>query len=343
MYATALRLSFASLVLALGIPAGALADAAAPPADIEAQSRALARASAAVVGVRSVAVDQARSAATLGQQRQGSGVVIDAGDVVLTIGYLILEAESVLLVTDDEREVPARALAYDVATGFGLLQPLAPLRVAPAPFGNSSMLEPGDALMIVSGGADGVISAAQLLSRRAFAGYWEYHVDGALFTAPARADHSGAGLFNGRGELVGIGSLVVRDALGPGAPGRGGNMFVPIDLLRPVLSELRTQGSSHLSRRAWMGVNCVEAEGSVRVVRVNADSPAEVAGLEPGDHIVRIDGTEVKALDVLWKTLWAGGAPEREITLDIVRGGRAQTLKLQSVDRMKTLKRAQGI
>ena len=194
--------------------------------------------------------------------------------------------------------------------------------------------------MIVSGGEDGAISAAQLVSRRAFSGYWEYHVDGALFTAPARADHSGAGLFNGRGELVGIGSLLVSDALGPGAPQQNGNMFVPIDLLKPILPELRSRGSSAPSRRAWMGVNCVEAEGAVRVVRVNGDSPAEVAGLEPGDRIVRIDGTEVKALEVLWKTLWAGGAPEREVTLDIVRGGEPQTLKLQSVDRMKTLQPA---
>jgi C-terminal processing protease CtpA/Prc len=120
-------------------------------------------------------------------------------------------------------------------------------------------------------------------------------------------------------------------------------MFVPIDLLPPILPELRAQGSSRFSRRAWLGINCIEAEGGVRVVRVNSDSPAEVAGLEPGDRIVRIDGTEVRALDVLWKTLWAGGAPEREVTLDIVRGGQTRTLKLQSVDRMKTLKRAQGI
>jgi C-terminal processing protease CtpA/Prc len=120
-------------------------------------------------------------------------------------------------------------------------------------------------------------------------------------------------------------------------------MFVPVDLLGPILSELRTQGRSELSRRAWMGVNCIEADGDVRVVRVNSDSPAEVAGLEPGDRIVRIDGVEVRALEMLWKALWAGGAPEREVTLDIVRRGQAHTLKLQSVDRMKTLKSVQGI
>jgi S1-C subfamily serine protease len=320
------------------------ADVSSPAASsIEAQSRALSRASASVVGLRARAVDDARSAATLGQARQGSGVVIAGGDLVLTIGYLVLEAEQVQLITDDERELPARVVGYDVATGFGLVQSLVPLRIEPVPFGVAAALSGNEPLMIVSGGEDGAVGIAHLVSRRPFAGYWEYYVEGALFTAPARGDHSGAGLFNGRGELVGIGSLLVKDAQGPGAPQQNGNMFVPIDLLQQILPELRSRGSSTLSRRAWMGVNCVETEGTVRVVRVNSDSPAEVAGLEAGDRIVRIDGTEVKALEVLWKTLWSGGAPEREVTLDIVRRGQPQTLKLQSVDRMKTLKSAQGI
>ncbi len=341
MHARLLRLPL--LALWLGLVLGTPAHAADAPSAIEAQSRALQRAGAAVVGLRARAVDDARSAATLGRTRQGSGVVIGNGDLVLTIGYLILEAEQVQLITDDEREVPARLVGYDVATGFGLVQPLAPLRIEPAPFGSGAALARGEALMIVSGGEDGAISAAQLVSRRNFSGYWEYHVDGALFTAPPRPDHSGAGLFNGRGELVGIGSLLVKDAAGPDGPPQNGNMFVPIDLLSPILPELRSRGSSSLSQRAWIGVNCVEVEGAVRVVRVNSDSPAEVAGVEPGDRIVRIDGTAVNALEVLWKTLWAGGAPEREVTLDIVRGGQPQTLKLQSVDRMKTLRSARGI
>jgi S1-C subfamily serine protease len=275
--------------------------------------------------------------------RQGSGVVIDADGLVLTIGYLILEAEQTVLVTDDARVIPARPVAYDVATGFGLLQPLAPLRIEPAPLGRAAALQADEPLMIVSGGTEGAISAAQLLTRRPFSGYWEYHIDAALFTAPARGDHSGAGLFNGRGELVGIGSLVVSDALGPGQGRHGGNMFVPIDLLPPILAELRAHGRSAQSRRAWIGLNCVQTEVGVRVVRVNDDSPAERAGIEAGDRIVRIDGTEVTALEVLWKTLWAGGAPEREVTLEVVRRGERQTLTLQAIDRMQTLRRAQGI
>ncbi len=343
MFHAALRLCAASLAIALAPVALAAGAAGTASSDIEAQSRALARAHGAVVGLRSVAVEDARSTATLGRLRQGSGVIIGDDGLVLTIGYLILEAEQLQLVTADEREVPARVVGYDVATGFGLVQALAPLHIEAAPMGVAARVDSDEPLMVVSGGEDGEVSVAQLLTRRPFAGYWEYLVEDALFTAPARADHSGAGLFNRRGELVGIGSLLVKDALGADGPPRNGNMFVPIDLLAPILPELRTLGHSRLSQRAWMGVNCVEAEGTVRVVRVNSDSPAEVAGLEPGDRIVRIDGTDVKALAVLWKTLWAGGVPEREITLDIERRGQAQTLKLQSVDRMKTLKSAQGI
>jgi S1-C subfamily serine protease len=311
--------------------------------EADAQSKALGRASDAVVGLQVIAVDDARSNATLGRIRRGSGVVIGSDDLVLTIGYLILEADQVQLVTDDARTLPARVIAYDVATGFGLVQALAPLKLEPVPLGRADALTEDEPLMIASGGDGGGVSIARMVSRRPFAGYWEYHIDGALFTSPPRPDHSGAGLFNGRGELLGIGSLLVTDALGADRPRLPGNMFVPVDLLKPILAELRANGRSAASRRAWLGLNCIEHGGQVRVVRVNADSPAEQAGLQPGDSIVRIDGSEVRALDVLWKALWSGGQPERDVVLDIMRGDERKSVKLHSVDRMTTLKRAQGI
>ncbi|MEW6706803.1 MAG: S1C family serine protease [Pseudomonadota bacterium] len=343
-----IRWSLTLLVLA---SAGALAAAdepaagAAPadPAAEAAQSRALGRASDAVVGVRTLAVTGARSADTLGPARQGSGVVIDRDDLVLTIGYLILEADQVQLLLDDGRELPARVVAYDVATGFGLVQSLAPTRLEPVPLGQAGALAPDEPLMVVSGGKDGGISLARLVSQRPFSGYWEYHIDGALFTAPARMDHSGAALFNARGELLGIGALFVHNALGEDAPRLPGNMFVPVDLLKPILQELRVRGSSAQSRRAWIGVNCVELNGAVRVVRVSTDGPADLAGVLPGDRIVRIDGNDVGTLGNLWKLLWAGGHPERVITLDIERGTEAKRLTLKTVDRMTMLKHAEGI
>jgi serine protease Do len=237
------------------------------------------------------------------------------------------------LLTDDGREIPARVIGYDVATGFGLVQALAPIRRAVAPLGVSANVRREDPLIVMGGGTAGAASAARLVSRRAFSGYWEYHVDGALFTSPPRADHSGAALFNLDGELLGIGSLVLDDATeGERVPG---NMFVPIDLLKPILGELRASGSSRASARAWIGINCVDTGGQIRIVRVNDDSPADVAGLQAGDRIV--------GLEQLWKALWAGTSPEREVKLDIVREGQPQTLSVQTVDRAKTLKRPQGV
>lgn len=310
------------------------------------QARALERAQQAVLGVQVMAVEDAHSARTLGRARSGSGVLIDADGLVLTIGYLVLEAEQVLLTRDDGRPVPARVIGHDLATGFGLLQALAPLGLQPAPLGRADRVDDRAPLMIASGGDDGAVSVAQLVARRPFSGDWEYHIDGALFTAPPRRDHSGAGLFNAAGELVGIGSLLVADAVGDAAGGgtrRSGNMFVPVDLLTPILAELRRDGIGPASRRAWLGLNCAEVDGQLRVVRVTDDSPADVAGLEAGDRILRIDGTEVKSLGALWQALWAGGAPERAVQLLIERGDAQQALTVHSVDRMKTLRRSQGI
>jgi serine protease Do len=334
------RLRFV-LMLAAALLAPQLAPA--QTIDVATQSRLLNRAAAAVVGVRVKAVEDARSNRTLGSAREGSGVVIDGEGLVLTIGYLILEAEQVQIVTDDERVIPGRVVSYDTASGFGLVQALTPLRIEAAPLGQSGRLEQKEPLMIASGGEGGAVSPAHMVSRRAFAGYWEYRIDGALFTAPPRPDHSGAGLFNARGELVGIGSLIVAHAMGNDQPRLPGNMFVPIDLLPPILDEMRRSGTSAASRRAWMGVNCVEEEGQVKVVRVNDDSPADVAGLQEGDRILRIDGETVRTLDQLWTTLWRNGPAEREVKLEIQREGNNQTVKVFTVDREKTLKRSQGV
>jgi serine protease Do len=337
----------AALFAMLAVAAAAVCAQDSPDREMQAP-QALRRASDAVVGLRVTAVEDARSARTLGKHRQGSGIVIGADGLVLTIGYLILEAEMVDLVTDDQRHIPARVVAYDVATGFGLVQALVPLRLAPVPLGVAGALAIDEPMMVASGGEDGAVSAVRLLSRRSFSGYWEYHLDEALFVAPQRRDQGGAGLFNGRGELVGVGSLVVSDALGAQAQGGErprvpGNMFVPIDLLKPILAELRERGNSASSVRAWVGLNCIEQDGVIRVARVSEDSPADLAGVLPGDRILRIDDTEVARLELLWKTLWAGASPEREVKLLIERDGGRQTLTLQSVERAKTLRRAQGI
>jgi len=345
---------WAALLAAAGALCAGGAKAAEPPTDtttqvratlarLEAHKEALARANAAVVGLQVVAVEDARSIATLGKERQGSGVLIGDDGMVLTIGYLILEADQVDLVAGDGRRVPARVVAYDLASGFGLVQALAPLGIAPAPLGVSAAVASDEPLLFASGGDERDLSLARMVSRRPFSGYWEYHIEGALFTAPVRTDHSGAGLFNANGELVGVGSLVVGNASDGSGPVTRGNMFVPVDLLKPILAELKARGSSRNSNRAWLGLNCVEVGGQVHVVRLSADSPAEAAGVQPKDVIVAIDGVRVADLASMYRTLWRGDRPDRDVALDILRDGQAMRLSVHAVDRMMTLSRPRGV
>ncbi|MDB5753506.1 MAG: signal protein [Ramlibacter sp.] len=331
----------ALLLLWLGAVCGAPAATAQP--GYQAMIDALTRANEAVVGIEVTAADGARSAETLGRQRSGSGVVIGPDGLILTIGYLVLEADAIQVVTHDHRRLPARAVAHDLATGFGLIRPLLPLRgISPVALGATAPLEPGEALLAAVGGEDGSIAMTQLVSRRPFSGYWEYHIESALFTSPPLRNHSGAPLFNQRGELLGIGSLFVGDALG--GDGRlPGNMFVPVDLLKPILAELQQTGSTRSSHRPWLGLSSAEQSGRLHVVRVNREGPAHAAGLVPGDVVLAIDGAPVSTLEAFYKKLWSRANPDDEVQLTILKGSEIRQLTLKGVDRMTTLRRPAGI
>jgi serine protease Do len=343
MTSTSLARSLTSCVLAFACccqQAWAAAPAAGPS---QGALDALTRASEAVVGVQVVAAEGARSAATLGKERAGSGVVIGADGLILTIGYLMMEADSIQVVTHDHRTLPARAIAYDLATGFGLIQPLLPLRgIRPVPLGSGVATAPGAPLLAAAGGESAQVALTQLVSRRAFSGYWEYHIEGALFTSPPLGNHSGAPLFNQRGELLGIGSLFVGDALGDNQR-LPGNMFVPVDLLKPILAEMRQTGSTRASRRAWLGLSSTEQGGRVQIVRVSPDSPAQAAGLGPGDVVLAIDGERVSTLEGFYKKLWRHPDPETDVLLTVLQGADVRQVTVKPADRMKTMRKPAGI
>ena len=326
--------------------------AAAQQMPVQLMMDALANANASVVGIRVTAAEDARSAETLGQRRRGSGVLIGQDGLVLTIGYLMLEAEQIEIVTQDNKTVPARAVAYDLATGFGLLRPLLPLPRAmtehTVSLGTTQELHTGDPLMAVTGpqpNDDGDIAMTRLVSKRAFSGTWEYHLDTALFTSPpitASGGHSGAPLFNQKGELIGIGSLFVSDATGE-SPRVPGNMFVPVDLLRPILGELQQSGMSLKSRRPWLGLTSSDQGGRIQVMRVSKDSPADLAGLASGEVVMAVDGAPVATLEAFYKKLWDRSAPDAEITLTVRQGEDVKSIVLQAEDRMLTLKKPSSI
>ncbi|MFN3571623.1 MAG: S1C family serine protease [Polaromonas sp.] len=340
---------FSPLLGACLLAAGAHAATVQPPG-AQVMMDALTRANAAVVGVKVTAADGARSAETLGQRRAGSGVVIGQDGLILTIGYLMLEAGQIEIVTQDNKTLPARAVAYDLATGFGLLRPLLPLRGIPAAtLGNSRELQPGETLMAMTGpqgNEDGDVSMTRLVSKRAFSGNWEYHIDTALFTSPpvlaSGGNHSGAPLFNSRGELLGIGSLFVSNAADANVR-LPGNMFVPVDLLRPILAELQQSGTSVKSRRPWLGLTSSDQGGRVQIMRVSQDSPAQRAGLEAGDVVLAVDGATVATLEAFYKKLWDRATPDAEIRLTVLQGAEVKTIVLRAQDRLLTLKKPAGI
>lgn len=325
----AAHLAFAMVAAGLGASLAAQEAPATPPPAAQGRSD-LTVDALSVVKVKSKAVANARSTRALGTQREGTGVVIDSEGLVLTIGYLITEAETVELSTADGRSFPATVVGYDNATGFGLLKALRPLPVKPVQFGQSASIGERELVLIV--GFDGV-APAYVVSRRPFVGYWEYLLEEAIYTAPATVNWSGAALLNREGKLLGIGSLVVGDAMGTRAQQVPGNMFVPIDLLKPLLGDLIATGRSSARPRPWIGVNTQEVQGNVIVTRVTTEGPAEDASIRAGDVLVGVGGQPVRGQADFYVKLWKSGDAGVDIALEVLREGRVEKVTVKSIDR----------
>jgi serine protease Do len=284
----------------------------------------------AVVQVRAKSLANARSNATLGAQREGSGVLVREG-YVATIGYLVIEAEAIEVTNMEGKSVPATLAGYDHATGFGVLRLLAPLAGVPMPLGESSALAERDRLLFAGYGSDAV-RLVYLASRRPFSGSWEYLLDAALYTYPAAPNWSGAALINAKGELMGLGSLIVGDAPGAGVQAPG-NMFVPVDLLKPILGDLIDKGKPAGPVRPWLGMNTEEVRGRLVVTRVSPDGPADRAGVKSGDLLVAVGADEVSTLAELYRKVWARGAAGVEVPLKLLQGTQVKEITVRSIDR----------
>ena len=292
----------------------------------------------AVIALESGVPAEARTAAALGRTRQGSGVVIDDAGLVLTIGYLILEAESVHLTVGESRKVSAEVLAYDHETGLGLVRASRPLGVQPIPIGASEPLTRGHQVLVASAGGYKAAIGAYVVSRRDFAGWWEYLLEKAIFTAPAHPHFGGAALIDVDGRLVGVGSLMVPDAAEENVP-LTGNMFVPIDALKPILADLIAEGRAARPSRPWLGLYPQEIHGRLFVTRVPPGGPADQAGLKPGDLVLDVAGKAVSTLPGYYRTLWGLGPAGVEVPLNILQGNRPTDIRIRSIDRMQWFKK----
>jgi len=287
----------------------------------------------AVVAVSAKIQANARSAETLGLERRGTGALIRDG-YVLTIGYLVIEAEAVQVTGADGRTLPATVAGYDHASGFALLKVVGALGGKPLPLGDPAALAEREPAMAVSAGARDAPSLVYVVSRRAFTGNWEYLLDSAIFTYPAVMDWSGAPLIGAKGELLGIGSLIVPDAGGPGTQSPG-NMFVPVDLLKPILDELIAKGRRNGPPRPWLGVNAEEFRGRLFVGRVSPGGPAERAGLKSGDIVLAVGGEAVVTLADFYKRIWGRGPAGAEVSLKVLQGAQVRDVSVRSIDRIE--------
>jgi S1-C subfamily serine protease len=289
----------------------------------------------AVVKLSIKAVPNARTAENLGAEREGTGVIFGEKGLILTIGYLILEAGSILVVASDGRVYPASVVGYDHASGFGVLR--ATIDTRPFELGNSAELRELSTVLIAAHGGAGGVSRSCVVSRRQFTGWWEYMIDGGIFTAPPRFEHSGAALIDAGGRLTGIGSLWVSDAIEAGAAFPG-NMFVPIDLLKPKLEDLLRTGRSREPARPWLGVYSEEIQGHVVVTRVLPESPAAKAGLARGDIILGVEGEAVGHQSEFYQRLWATGEAGAPVVLHVLHKRTVRQLTVTSMDRMAFLR-----
>ena len=295
----------------------------------------LERALSAVVGVHAIIPPDAFTADTLGVERAGNGVVIGDG-LILTIGYLITEAETIWLHFGDGRAVQGHALGFDQETGFGLVQALAKLDLPALELGSSAAAEVGERVVVGGVGGRTRSLAGRIAAKQEFAGYWEYVLDEAIFTSPAHPNWGGTGLLSAAGELIGIGSLQLERA----REGKNEhlNMVVPIDLLKPILDDLRKFGRVNKPARPWLGLYSTEIEDKVVLVGIADKGPAARAELKTGDVVLSVAGENVSTLGSFYRKVWALGNSGVEVPLTLYREGVTFDVRVNSSDRMKFLK-----
>ena len=293
----------------------------------------------AVIGLRAMVPNSARTANYLGNERAGSGIVIGDDGLVLTIGYLILEASDVQITDSQGDYVPAEIVAYDYDSGFGLVRATRSLGIKGIPLGDSSFLSPGDTALIISHIGPDYMRVVQVVDVREFPGYWEYLLDQAIFTTPPFGGFGGAALISSKGKLVGVGSLIVNDAItAEGSRPVPGNMFVPINLLKPIFNDLLQNGRASGESRPWLGVNTSLDRGHLFVFRVAIDSPAEVAGIKPNDIIIAVNGQPVSSMASFFRNVWATGPAGVDVRISIVRDGIVREITVNSGDRYDWLR-----
>ena len=293
----------------------------------------------AVVTLRARVPEDAFTAATLGTERVGNAVLIRDSGLLLTIGYLVTEAEEIWLTTSQGRVVPAHVVGHDQVTGFGLVQALGRLDVPALPLGDSGQVRAGDRVVFAGAGGRAGALAGHVVSRQEFAGYWEYVIDDALYTSPAHPLWGGGAVIGPKGDVVGIGSIQLGHDPGDGRV-RVLNMSVPTELLAPILDDILALGRPDRPARPWLGVSAADDEGRIALIGVTPRGPAARAGLRKGDVILEVAQEPVSDLAGFFRRIWSLGEAGVDVPLLLEREGDRFEVNVTSGDRQRFLKSA---
>ena len=284
-----------------------------------------------IVSVRSTVPAGARTASSLGVEREGNGVAIDENHI-LTIGYIVIESESIEIGLSDGRRLPAKLVGYDHTSGFGIIKSVVPLNMPHLQLGNSDNINSKQDLLILPSPNRGGGSIVRSVSRRPFTGWWEYFVENPIYTTPANGLWAGAPILTENGEILGIGSLFVSEAV-PGISSPG-NMSVPINLLKPILEDLISSGRRKSKIQPYLGISSDDSNDQVIVTRVSNGGPAFEAGIRPQDVIMTINGSQVSNLKSFYEKIWKSGEAGVTIELGVLRRGKIMNYNVKTVDRM---------
>ena len=284
-----------------------------------------------VVKIDSIIPPEARTAQSLGTVRGGNGVVIDDKHI-LTIGYIVVEAETITITLPDGKKFPGELIGYDHTTGFGILRTIIQSNLTPLKIGDSDQLTKEDFLYVLPYLTEGRPSAVKMVSRRSFAGWWEYFLDKPIYTYPANSSFAGSALINEYGEVLGIGSLYVGDAAATGISSPG-NMFVPINDLKPILDDLIENGRRTKDIKPYMGLTSSDNTGQVKITRVNDNGPAAKAGFSVNDTILAVNSEKINNIEDFYKVVWSFGGPGTKLQFDIERNQEKLNIELTTMDR----------
>ena len=285
-----------------------------------------------IVKVRAAIPSDARTAGLLGTQREGSGVIIDRSGLIVTTGYIILESEAIEIQLLDGTFRDAVFVGYDFDTGFGLLRASIPDDVPPIKIGQSSTLASNDPVLAAYYGGQGSARGVYVVARHHFAGYWEYLLEDAIYTSPPIQQYGGASLIGQNGELLGIGSLYTKLSLS-GVDATPSNVFIPIDRLKPLLSDLKKTGVLRGSTRPWLGIYLNEVQGHVIVINTAPGGPADRAGIESNNIILEVNNQGIAGMADLYRKLWALGKAGVGVPLSVLQGTKIKTITIHSTNR----------